>query len=129
MFSILFSFECHMFSFCRFFGTDVAGQMEAHRFKSLIFTFFKVSSTVIVGDFIPWLKWITYASGYVNYMKKVKGEIDQFLQEFLEVKKAGSDNKSGEEKREDFVDVLLRQPSEDGTGNLDDDAIKGTIQV
>lgn len=103
--------------------------MEAHRFKTLIFTFFKVSSTVIVGDFIPWLKWITYASGYVNYMKKVKGEIDQFLQEFLEVKKAGSDTKSGEEKREDFVDVLLRQPSEDGKGNLDDDAIKGTIQV
>ncbi len=29
----------------------------------------------------------------------------------------------------DFVDVLMAQPSEDGTGNLSEDSVKAVIQV
>jgi len=54
--------------------------------------------------------------------------VDTFLQEFLDIKKSG-ENKGDESKVEDFVDVLLAQPNESGTGNLDDDSIKGVIQV
>lgn len=107
----------------RFFGTDVAGQMEAHRFKELIFKLFHVSTTVMVGDFLPWLKWTTDASGYPRLMRKVKSDMDAFLQEFLDVKKSGSATVG-----EDFVDLLLAQPNERGDGRLDDDAINGVIQ-
>ncbi len=33
------------------------------------------------------------------------------------------------EHRDDFVDILLRQPAEDGTGRLSDISIKALIQV
>ena len=113
---------------CRFFGVDAKGQEGSNRFKEVFLTLCEVQTGMIVGDFIPWLKWVTHASGFVTYMKKVKCEVDTFLQEFLDIKKSG-ENKGDESKVEDFVDVLLAQPNESGTGNLDDDSIKGVIQV
>jgi hypothetical protein len=113
---------------CRFFGVDAKGQEGSNRFKEVFLTLCEVQTGMIVGDFIPWLKWVTHASGFVKYMKKVKCEVDTFLQEFLDIKKSG-ENKGDESKVEDFVDVLLAQPNESGTGNLDDDSIKGVIQV
>lgn len=117
------------FLVCRFFGTDHAGQMEAHRFKELVFLLFQVASTILVGDFIPWLTWTTHVSGYYRYMKKVKADMDAFLQEFLDVKKNGTSMTNTTTKSNvDFVDLLLAQPAENGEGHLDDDAIKGVIQ-
>jgi cytochrome P450 len=110
----------------RFFGTDHAGQMYAHRFKELIFELFTLSGAVIVGDFLPWLRWTTHVSGSVRHFKKVKANMDAFLQEFLDVKKNGA--KMDTARGEDLVDILLATPDESGNGNLDDDAIKGVIQ-
>ncbi len=72
-------------------------------------------------------------------MKKVKADVDDMLQEFLDFKKNGksmnaapqaaADSKSTEQHRDDFVDILLRQPTEDGTGRLSDTTIKALIQV
>ncbi|KAG0600319.1 hypothetical protein M758_11G023900 [Ceratodon purpureus] len=107
----------------RFFGTDVEGQMEAHRFKELIFKLFHISTIVMVGDFLPWLKWATDAFGYPGLMRQVKSDMDACLQQFIDVKKAG-----GSSMREDFVDLLLAQPNDTNTGRLDDDAINGVIQ-
>lgn len=97
--------------------------MEAHRFKELIFKLFHVSTIVMVGDFLPWLKWATDAFGYPRLMRQVKSDMDACLQEFLDVKKEGNST-----MREDFVDLLLAQPNEAGDGRLDDDAINGVIQ-
>lgn len=90
-----------------------------------------MQSSQILGDAIPWLKWVTYVSGFYAYMKKVKFNLDEFLQEFLDLKKvvAVENYEAAESKVEDFVDVLLAQPNETGTGNLDDDSIKGVVQV
>lgn len=100
--------------------------MYAHRFKTLIFELFTLSGTLIVGDFIPWLKWTSYVTGYERHLKKVKADMDAFLQEFLDVKKNGVAVDAS--RGEDVVDILLAQPSESGDGKLDDDAIKGVIQ-
>lgn len=50
---------------------DEVGELEAQRFKDLCF----------VGDFIPWLKWVTTMSGYKAYtiIKKLKATVDSLL--------------------------------------------------
>lgn len=80
-----------------------------------------------MGDFIPRLRWVTYASGYMRYVKKVKVTSDAYLQEFLDVKKNGA-TADDANRTQDLVDILLAQPSESGDGNLDDDAIKAVLQ-
>lgn len=61
--------------------------MQSRRFQNLVITFFNVMSTKTVADISPPLQWITYASGYAAYMKKVKRELDLFLEHFLELEK------------------------------------------
>lgn len=109
----------------RFFGTDQAE--EAARFKDLVFTLFSVSNTPTVGDYIPWLKWVSSASGYIRHVKKVKATSNAYLQEFLDMKKNGAATDDAS-RTQDLVDVLLAQPSESGDGRLDDDAIKAVLQ-
>ena len=85
-------------------------------------------STKTVADLYPPLQWITYASGYAAYMKKVKRELDLFLEHFLELEKVQNVASDGENAA-DFVDVLMAQPSEDGTSYLENDCIRAVIQV
>lgn len=106
---------------------DDAGAIEASRFKDLVFTLFSISNTPTVGDFVPWLKWVTHASGYVRYVKKVKATADAYLQEFLDVKKNNA-TVDDPDRNQDLVDVLLSQPSESNDGRLDDSAIKAVLQ-
>ncbi len=118
---------------CRFFGADAAAQKEAFRFKELNTRFMSLAGAVMIGDYIPWLKWVTVVTGSSKYMKKVKAEVDAMLQEFLKLKQNGKsmdEKKDGAAKNpDDFVDILLRQPAEDGTGHLGESAIKALIQV
>ena len=118
--------------FCRIFGVTAEGEMEAERFKKVIEkTLSTISASNVVGDFVPWLKWIFHASGYVAHMKKVKADLDSFLQELLDLKKgtAGNIAQDSGERQEDFVDVLLGQKSETGNEPLSDESIRGVIQV
>jgi cytochrome P450 len=129
----------------RFFGVDMSVQAEAFRFKELNTRFLSLAGVIIIGDYIPWLKWVTVVSGFDKYMKKVKADVDDMLQEFLEVKKNGKlfvnnelqNNDStaaataankNQNHPDDFVDILFRQPADDGTGHLADSAIKAVIQ-
>jgi hypothetical protein len=129
-----FSFfnEAFLCIFCRIFGVSAEGEMEAERFKKVIEkTLSTISASNVVGDFVPWLKWIFHASGYVAHMKKVKADLDSFLQELLDLKKgtAGNIAQDSGERQEDFVDVLLGQKSETGNEPLSDESIRGVIQV
>jgi len=132
----------------RFFEADTAGEKDSHIFKELIFELFSVSTPLLIGDFIPWLKWVTTVSGFKARMNKAKGDLDSFLQTFLEFKKsklmqqkiqkkpqaAGTNEEEHADEEQqfdpeaDFVDLLMAQPSEDGTGNLSEDSVKAVIQ-
>jgi hypothetical protein len=65
-----------------------AGEKDSHRFTELIFEVFSILLTLLIGDFIPWLKWVTTVSGFKARIKKAKGGLDSFLQTFLEIKKS-----------------------------------------
>jgi hypothetical protein len=139
------------FFFKRFFEADTAGEKDSHIFKELIVEMFTMSAPLLIGDFIPWLNWVTTVSGFKARMNKAKANIDSFLQTFLEFKKsklmqqkkiqkkpqaAGSTNEEEHADEEqqfdpeaDLVDALMAQRSEDGKGNLSEDSVKGIIQV
>lgn len=89
---------------------------------------FNVLSTITAADLFPPLQWITYASGYAAYMKKIKRELDIFVEYILDPKKVQNSASDGENAA-DFVDVLMAQPSEDGTGHLENDCIMAVTQV
>jgi hypothetical protein len=120
-----------MCEYCRFYGVDASAQHEAYKFKELTFNLLKLATTRSIGDFVPWLKWVIIVSGLKSRMMKVKARTDVVLQEFLEVKKNRKiiTAKNDDVHCEDFVDVLLAQPAEDGTSHLPDNSIKAVIQV
>jgi cytochrome P450 len=114
----------------RFYGVDASEQHKAYKFKELTFNLLKLLTIRSIGDFVPWLKWVIIVSGLKSRMMKVKARADVVLQEFLEVKKNGKiiNVKNDDVHCEDFVDVLMAQPAEDGTGHLSDNSIKAVIQ-
>jgi hypothetical protein len=120
-----------MCDYCRFYGVDASAQYEVYKFKELTFNVFKLATTRSIGDYVPWLKWVITVSGLKSRMMEVKARADVVLQEFLEVKKNGKiiNRKNDDVHFEDFVDVLMAQPAEDGTGHLSDNSIKAVIQV
>jgi hypothetical protein len=120
-----------MCEYCRFFGVDASAQHEAYKFKELTFDLPMLATIRSIGDFVPWLKWVINVSGLKSRMMKAKARADVVLQEFLEVKKNGKiiNVKNNDVHYEDFVDVLMAQPAEDGTGHLSDNSIKAVILV
>ena len=60
-----------------------------------------------VGDYIPWLSWMTFINGLDAELEKIAKEFDRFLDEV--VKKHVDIRKRGgvDEEVKDFVDVLL----------------------
>jgi hypothetical protein len=120
-----------MCEYCRFYGVDASAQQEAYKFKELTFDLPNLATIRSIGDFVPWLQWVII-SGLKSRMMKVKARADVVLQEFLELKKNGkiiNVVKNDDVHYEDFVDVLMAQPAEDGTGHLSDNSIKAVIQV
>ena len=112
--------------------------MEAFKFRSLIADLTKTASTRTVGDIYPCLRWVPYITGAVKKMKRIKTGMNKILQDLLEVKKTRSNNGdasttvNGKEDKQhivDFVDVLMSQTSEDGSGVLEDDIIRAVVQV
>jgi hypothetical protein len=120
-----------MCEYCRFYGFDASAQHKAYKFKQLTFNLLELVTIRSIGDFVPWLKWVIIVSGLKSRMMKVKARADVVLQEFLEVKKNGKiiNMKNDDVHYEDFVDVLMAQPAEDGTGHLSDNSIKAVIQM
>jgi hypothetical protein len=116
---------------CRFYGVDASAQHKAYIFKELTFDLPMLATIRSIGDFVPWLKWVIIVSGLKSRMMKMKARADVLLQEFLELKKNGKiiNVKNDDVHYEDFVDVLMAQPAEDGTGHLSDNSIKAVIQV
>ncbi|XP_019245205.1 PREDICTED: cytochrome P450 82A3-like [Nicotiana attenuata] len=81
---------------------------EGKRVRKAIRTFFKLLSTFVAADFIPWLRWFDIG-GYEKEMKENAKETDSILESWLlEHKKKRS---CGEwklcEDEKDFMDIML----------------------
>ncbi|KAK8604609.1 hypothetical protein V6N13_099543 [Hibiscus sabdariffa] len=87
---------------------------DTTKFKKLLREFTELLGTPDVGDYLPWLSWISHVNGFNAKAKKVAKEFDQFLDGVIEEhmnqhnKQTNDHNKGiqGEDQK-DFVDVLL----------------------
>ncbi|CAN1759017.1 Phenylacetaldehyde oxime monooxygenase CYP71AN24 [Linum perenne] len=84
-----------------------------------------------VGDWLPWMAWVDVASGLIGRMKETFRATDEYLDEVIEEHKAAAAAETvtgdgGEEKREDFVHIMLRLQKE---GGLDFDLSLGNIKA
>jgi hypothetical protein len=80
-------------------------------FKKLLMDFTELLGTFVVGDYVPWLDWLTHVSGFYSRAKKVAKKLDDLLEDVVEDhisrQKGGSYDGSDSEENGDFVDVLL----------------------
>jgi len=83
-------------------------------FKKLLLNFTELLGTFVVGDYVPWLDWMTNVSGFYARAKKVAKQFDDLLEDVVEdhinrQKGASHDEQVclDTEDQGDFVDVLL----------------------
>jgi hypothetical protein len=97
-------------------------------FKKLLMDFTELLSVFIVGDFVPWLDWLTHVSGVYGRAKKVAKQFDDLLEDVVEdhiKRQRGTSEDFG-----DFVDVLLWIQKTESTGfPVDRTIIKALLLV
>ncbi|KAH6809407.1 hypothetical protein C2S51_027190 [Perilla frutescens var. frutescens] len=84
-----------------------------------------LSSSIGIGEFIPWLSWINRVNGFDRRVDKVAEEVDDFLELVIQEHINAVKNESGE----NFVDILLSIYKDNNSGGIpiDRDSIKAII--
>ncbi|KAK7283329.1 hypothetical protein RIF29_12771 [Crotalaria pallida] len=115
----------------RYCGADVpeANQEEAQRCLKAMRGFFHLMGLFVVGDSIPWLRWLDIG-GHEKAMKETARELDIMLGEWLEEHR--HKRASGEVTMDqDFTDVMLSvlDGTQDFAGYDTDTIIKATTSI
>ena len=86
---------------------------------------FQLMTTVEIGEFVPWLSWISRVNGFYGRVEKVREELDEFLEMVVEehISKGLESASDGNKNNENFVDILLKDSS------IDRDVIKAILLV
>ena len=103
-------------------------EKRAENFKKVIREFFHLLGIFVVGDTIPFLRWLDLG-GHEKDMKRVGKEIDLIFGQWLEEHRQKKD--LGESScEEDFMDVMLRVLEEAELGGYDASTVnKATCMV
>ncbi|KAE8100585.1 hypothetical protein FH972_018471 [Carpinus fangiana] len=107
----------------RFGGTGTKEENEANdQCMKVLRDFFELSSTFVLADSLPYLRWLDFG-GYEKAMKKTAKEFDHVIEGWLEEHKQRK--VSGEAKGDkDFMDVMLSVVADDKKiSNYDADTI------
>lgn len=112
------------------FGT----RFSAHKFMMLPKKILELTGAVSIGEFVPWLSWINYVSGFDNRVDEVAREVDEFLELVLEEQLMLNEQQVNDNKDESgetaFVNILLNVYKDNQTGvSIDRDTIKAIILV
>ncbi|XP_061364864.1 cytochrome P450 736A117-like [Gastrolobium bilobum] len=89
------------------------GGESGRQFKELLMDFTELLGTFVVGDFVPWLDWLTRVSGLYSRANRVAKQLDDFLEEVVEEhinhqnEASNQHGRSDTEGHNDFVHVLL----------------------
>ncbi|CAI9767353.1 unnamed protein product [Fraxinus pennsylvanica] len=112
------------------FGRKYRDGANGEKFLKLITEFLELLGSINVGEFIPWLAWISRVNGFDARVAYVAKQLDEFLEGVIEVHlENGVENHSGkDESNENFVDILLGIYKDNKTGvSIDRDTIKSII--
>ncbi|KAJ7945792.1 Cytochrome P450 [Quillaja saponaria] len=94
-------------------GRKYSGEVDGMKFKELLGEFTELLGIFVVGDYIPWLAWLSSVNGLDARAERVAKQFDQFLEGVVEEHirgKEGGNDVHGDLQNEghnDFVDVLL----------------------
>ncbi|OIW00296.1 hypothetical protein TanjilG_27547 [Lupinus angustifolius] len=91
------------------------GGESGREFKKMMMEFTELTGSFVIGDYIPWLDWLTHISGLYARAKRVAKQFDDLMEEIVEEhinRQKGANNSSHDdpsvsEDHNDFVDVLL----------------------
>ena len=90
------------------------GGESGKEFKELLMEFTELLGTFVVGDYVPWLDWLSRVSGLYARANRVATRFDKLLDQVVEEhinRQQGGSNieyvRSDTEGHNDFVDVLL----------------------
>ncbi|XP_074282502.1 cytochrome P450 CYP82D47-like [Silene latifolia] len=92
---------------------------ESLRFQKAIKGFFKYVGGFIIGDAIPFLRWLDLG-GKEKDMKRVFKDLDDIIEGWLQEHK--ENNKSNKQDNQDFMDVMLSVLDHDATKDCNFDA-------
>ncbi|XP_065874573.1 cytochrome P450 736A117-like [Euphorbia lathyris] len=108
-------------------GRKYSGTKKGRSFKDLLTEFAELLGFFDVGDFIPWLGWVSSVKGLYGKAKKIAKEMDEFFDSVVD-EHVENGNWKVESSSKDFVDVLLWIQKENMAGfAIDRTAIKAII--
>ncbi|CAI9753451.1 unnamed protein product [Fraxinus pennsylvanica] len=103
----------------RYYGATADGdKIEARKCQKVLRNFFHLTGLFIVGDNIPYLRWLDIG-GYEKKMKETAKEMDNIVEKWLEEHKLKAN--SGSEQ--DFMDVMLSAVEGTNLQDYDPDTI------
>ncbi|KAK7362879.1 hypothetical protein VNO77_05004 [Canavalia gladiata] len=114
-------------------GRRYSGEGKERGFQQLLLEFVELVGTVSIGNYIPWLDWLSKVNGLYGRAHRVAKHLDQFIDEVIEE----HINRSSRNKRDchvdgdgddnsNFVDVLL---SIEKTNTVDFPIDRSTIKA
>ncbi|KAG0583247.1 hypothetical protein KC19_3G120800 [Ceratodon purpureus] len=104
----------------RYFGKDLADQQEAREFQKMFHTMLRWVGYIFLADFLPILRPVTRLFSTERAMAETAKRADAFLETILQEHRQ---KRNTDEASQDFVDMMLTSPGEDGK-YLDDNTIK-----
>lgn len=117
------------------FGRKYSEGKNGKRILKLLREFLELLAGLNFGDFVPWLGWVDWVSGWDAKVDRVSKQLDEFLEGVIEEHMANLDiQKQGKvlqnDRKEDFVDILLRIQKENSNGiSIDRDSVKAILLV
>ncbi|KAM7260613.1 hypothetical protein ACFE04_011286 [Oxalis oulophora] len=102
---------------------------QGKKFKKLLEEFVELLGAVNIGNFIPWLSWLSRLNGFDAKMERVAKELDEFIDSVVEehIQKL-NDKSPRDDEQLDFVDILLWIQKENNIGfPIDRVSIKAII--
>ncbi|KAL5847293.1 hypothetical protein ACOSQ3_010817 [Xanthoceras sorbifolium] len=108
----------------RYYGENVSNLEEAKRFKELHAETFKLSATINIGDYLPWIKSRELEKKLIECWRKK----DDFMQDLIEEHRRRMASDCSDEKSKTLTEVLLASQQTDPE-YYTDDVIKGLTLV
>jgi hypothetical protein len=106
---------------------------DALRFKQILEEVNQWFITLIISDYIPYLRWVAKLQGTEAALQALRQKKSQFIQKLITEHRslmATTDQvKDSTNKPKDFMSVLLSAPQLDGTGSIDDETIECVVMV
>ncbi|CAL5327334.1 unnamed protein product [Camellia sinensis] len=112
------------------FGKKYRVGERGEKFQKLLREFVGLVGGFDVGDFIPWLGWVSRLSGKDGEVDRVAKELDEFLDSVVQEHEDRMVECGGEsdESNEDFVDTMLKiQRDNKSSVTIDRDSIKALL--